>query len=770
MRLSILAFLAGVLLVQQFAELPSLAWGWIAVPVAMAALRWPRVALPLLFLLAGFCWATFRAGLVLDRALPDALEGVDLLIEGRIADLPVVQERGTRLVFDVEDARHDGVPVAIPHRVQLSLYGHAPSFHVGDRWQLTVRLRRPHGFQNPGGFDYEAHLFQQRIRATGYIREKPAAKHLAALADEPGWLMSYRLNRYRQVLSEHFRVLLDDHPFTGMVTAFANGDDDALRDEHWEILTRTGTSHLVAISGMNIGLVAGIAWFLARWLWSLPGWTVLWVPAPRVAAIGAILAAFAYAALSGFAIPTQRALVMLMAAFAGLLTDRRTSPSVLLMLALFVVLVFDPLAVLAAGFWLSFLAVAVILYAVGSVDGGGWKERLHAWGFVQWAVTLALMPVLLFLFQQVSVVGPIANLLAIPVVEIVVIPATLVGVVASVMLPDVIATLPLQLAARTLEFLWPALEFLSRWHGALWSQHAPPLWALVASLVGAGLLLLPRGYPGRWVGIVWFLPLFLTRPPSPQDGELWVTMLDVGQGLALAVRTANHALVYDTGARFGVRFDAGRSVVVPYLRHEGVRRVDRLIVSHGDNDHIGGAASLRAALPVGQVLSSVPQRLPGAQPCVAGQHWQWDGVRFEFLNPGNGSGLSGNNASCVLRMASSGGRVLLPGDIAARAERRLVHDHPAQLSVDLLVVPHHGSKTSSTESFLDAVRPRVALLPVGYRNRYRHPHPLVAQRYRERGIVLEDSPTAGAIEVRLGRGGMMIRRYRDGHRRYWHAR
>ncbi len=759
-----------MLLVQQLAELPSLAWGWLLAPLALAAGRWPRYVLPPLFLLAGLWWAGLRAGWILSESLPEALEGVDLVVEGRIADLPVPHERGVRFIFDVVQSHHDHRPVAIPRRLQLNVYGRAPPLAVGDRWRLTVRLRRPRGFQNPGGFDYEAHLLQQRIRATGYVRDAPAAVRLAALQQDRGWLLPYRLNRFRQELSERIQRLLAGHAFTAMVTAFANGDDDSISDAHWEVLNRTGTGHLVAISGMNIGLVAGIAYFLLRWLWSLPARTVLWLPAPRVAAVGALVAACGYAALAGFAIPTQRALAMLAVALGGLLLGRRTAPSVLLALALLAVLLFDPLAVLAAGFWLSFLAVAVILYVVGPMRGAGWLARLRAWGWLQWAVALGLLPVLLFLFQQVSVSGPLANLIAIPVVEIVVIPATLAGVVASLVLPDNVAALPLQLAATALEQLWPVLELLARWPGALWTQHAPPPWALWVALAGVVLLLLPRGYPARALGVIYLLPLFLARPAAPAAGELRLTLLDVGQGLAVTVRTASHALVYDTGARFSARFDAGRAVVVPYLRHAGVRRVDTLIVSHGDNDHIGGSASLRAMLPVDRVLSSVPERLPGSEPCRAGQAWEWDGVRFEMLHPPLDGSLAGNNRSCVLRVTGAHGRALLTGDIAERAERRLLREHAAQLPAELLVVPHHGSKTSSTGAFLDRVRPKVALLPVGYRNRYRHPHPKVVERYRERGIALVDSPAAGAIEARFGAAGFELRRHRDGHRRYWHRR
>ena len=767
-RISVLAFLVGILLVQQLAVLPSLAWAWLLLPIALAAWRWPRFGLPMFFLLAGFLWVTLRAGVLLADRLPTEFEGVDLRVEGRIADLPVATERGLRFAFDIERAWRGDRPAGVPRKVQLSIYGAAPALGVGDVWSFTVRLKRPHGFQNPGGFDYEAHLFQQRVRATGYVREHEPRRLIAppgTFAD--GVLPGYRLNRFRQLLSERIRVLLPGNQFAPMITAFANGDDDAIPGDQWQVLTHTGTGHLIAISGMNIGLVAGLVYFLARWLWSLPGVTVLWVPAPLMAAGCALLAALGYAALAGFAIPTQRALVMLAVALGGIYLRRRTSPSVLLAAALLAVLLVDPLAVMSPGFWLSFAAVAVILYALSGTDAKDWKERLIAWGHLQWAIAAGLLPLLLFLFQQVSLSGPFANLAAIPVVELVVIPATLLGVAGSFLLPDSLAAWPFLLAAKAMSLLWYLLELLARIEGSQWIQHNPPPWTLGAALVGILLLLAPRGVPARWLGTVWLLPMFLVRPSLPAPGEAWLTLLDVGQGLSAVVQTAGHTLVYDTGARLSARFDAGRAVVVPFLRHAGVARVDMLIVSHGDNDHIGGSASLLAAVPVTRVLSSVPERLANAEDCHHGQAWEWDGVRLAIVHPQSDGRLAGNNRSCVLRVEGRFGAVLLPGDIAAKAERDLLSRAGEPLRADILVVPHHGSKTSSTETFLDTVRPQVALLPVGYRNRYRHPHPMVVARYRERGIVLEDSASGGAIRVELGNRGLRLNRYRETHRRYW---
>ena len=767
-RLAALGFLGGVLLVQQLPALPSLAWAGLLVPLAGLAWRWPRLFLPLLFLLTAVLWSTFRAGLVLAEQLPLALEGQDLRVEGRIAGIPAPTEHGVRFAFDIESARSGDDPVTVPRRVQLSTYDPLPALAVGDRWQFTVRLKRPRGFQNPGGFDYEAYLLQQRLRATGYVRDHEPPQRLATLG-EAGGSPAHHLNRFRQQLSLRIGAALPGHAFAPMITAFANGDDDSIPDHHWEVLTRTGTGHLIAISGMNIGLVAGLVFMLARWLWSLTGVGVLWLPAPRVAAVSALLAATGYAALAGFAIPTQRALVMLAAGLLGVLLGRRTAPSVLLAMALLAVLVFDPLAVLAPGFWLSFAAVAVILYVVtGGRSSPGWRARALAFGRVQWAVTLGLLPLLLFIFQQASVASPLANLAAIPVVELVVIPATLLGVLGLFTLPDVLAVWPLLIAGTALEWLWPLLEALARWPAALWAQAAPAPWALVAAGVGVALLLAPRGYPARWVGGIWLLPLALAPPAAPSAGEVWLTLLDVGQGLSAVVRTAGHTLVFDTGARFSARFDLGRAVLVPYLRHAGVGRVDVLVVSHGDNDHIGGSQSLLAALPVTEVLSSVPERIGGsARACAAGQTWEWDAVRFEILHPEPGAAASDNDGSCVLRIESRFGRVLLPGDIEAGTEHALVATRPEAIRAEVLVVPHHGSRSSSSESFVEQVGPQLALVPVGHRNRYRHPHPDVVARYRERGIRLEDSAHAGALEVRVTGAGVQVDRHRERHRRYW---
>jgi competence protein ComEC len=341
------------------------------------------------------------------------------------------------------------------------------------------------------------------------------------------------------------------------------------------------------------------------------------------------------------------------------------------------------------------------------------------------------------------------------------------GTLCLVLLPQIISSLLFQFAAWVMGLLWKALEYLAGLEHGLWVQHAPVSLALAAGLIGAAWLLMPRGWPARWVGTIGLLPLFLVRPPGPSAGEVWLTLLDVGQGLAAVVRTHQHALIFDTGARFSARFDAGRAVLVPYLHATGVDDLDVLLVSHGDNDHIGGAQSLLAAFPAKHILSGVPERLPDAEQCHAGQTWRWDDVDFTILNPPEESSFRGNNAGCALLVTGPHGTLLLPADIETEAEQSLLEIWNGGLHADVLVAPHHGSKTSSTEAFIDAVQPQLTLLPVGYRNRYKHPHPTVVERYQQRGIRLLDSPASGAITVKMGQPGMEVSSYRQDAKRYW---
>ncbi len=786
MRQGMFVFLGGILLVQGLPQLPlqeTVRWSsaWALILLGIILLLIIRVSplwrLPLWFA-AGSLWALWHAGTGLATALPPALEGRDLRVTGVIEGIPRRSEDGVRFFLRVE--RFEDAPgfTDLPQRLRLSWYGRrVPALVAGERWRFTVRLKRPRGFMNPGGFDYEGWLFRQGVRATGYVRAGAGHERLAPPPSWPvsSWSLRWSLDRLRQALYREIDTRLAGWELRGLVAALAMGERQGIQEHHWQVLRGTGTTHLMAISGLHVGMVAGLAFWLVRWGWSRVPALSLYLAAPRAAAVAALLAAGVYAALAGFSVPTQRALIMVGVAMVSWFFQTRWRPGDVLALALWGVLWWDPLSVLSAGLWLSFAAVAGILFAMGgrpAARGAWWR-----WGRLHWVAALGVAPLSLWFFHQQALAAPLANFLAVPWVGLLVVPCALLGAVLLPLWPAAGEVL-LQAAVLCLSGLWPVLEAMAAWPGAQWF-HAPPAWGLAVAVVAVLLCLAPRGLPGRWLGVLGLLPLVLPLQPRPAEGELWFTLLDVGQGLAAVAQTREHVLVYDTGPRYSDRFDAGSAVLVPFLRSRGIRRVDLLVLGHGDRDHSGGAATLLAALPVARILASAPARVPPAAgwegpppaPCRAGQHWRWNGISFHMLHPQPVSDLRGNDASCVLRIRAGRHAVLLPGDIERRGERALLRHHRAGLASQILVVPHHGSRTSSTPAFVAAVRPDYALFAVGYRNRYRLPAAAVVQRYRAQGSRLLDSARHGAMHFRLGGTGELPapQLYRSMARRYWHG-
>ena len=779
----ILAFAAGIWWLQQQAALPALAWAAALIPgVLLLVLRgghrlW-RVLRWLLILVwcaaAGFMWAAACAQWRLADALPAAWEGRDITVTGVISSLPQSYERSVRFEFHVEQVLTPGAHV--PQRIVLSWWGAAargetpavlPVVHPGERWQLTVRLKRPHGFANPHGFDYEAWLLERGIRATGYVRPKGGHHRLQAMVHAPG----YWVETLRERMRDRIQRVLGPAPAAGVIAALAMGDQRAIPPEQWQVFTRTGVNHLMSISGLHVTMLSGLVFALVNFAWRRNPRLTLAVPAVKAAAVAGLLAALGYALLAGFAVPAQRTVFMLAVVAAALWLGRATAASPVLAGALLAVLVIDPWAVLAPGFWLSFGAVAIIMLV--SVNRLRQPQWLVTWGRVQWAVTLALVPPLLAMFQQVSLVSPIANALAIPLISLVVVPLALIGLVIPV---DAI----LQLAQWLMAWCLTALQWLSALPDAAWEQHAPPAWTVVVALTGAVWLLLPRGFPARWIGAFAFLPMLLIVPAPPPQGVLRLTVLDVGHGLAVTAQTRHHALLFDTGPAFGPAADSGNRIIVPFLRASGIRRLDTLIVSHDDVDHSGGAMSVLQAVPVAAVLSSLPDFDPlvllstSEQRCAAGQAWTWDAVDFEILHPQPAShgdpGLKDNDRSCVLKITTAGGSVLIPADIERRSERMLLATVPEKLRADVLIAPHQGSKSSSSREFVQAVAPRAVIFPVGYRNAFKHPHPEVVARYRQLGSAWYRTDEGGAIGFELRAGTpLMVSRYRDRYVRYWHA-
>ncbi|MFO1379541.1 MAG: DNA internalization-related competence protein ComEC/Rec2 [Chitinivorax sp.] len=760
----LLAFVAGVALLQIQPQLQPPGTVLACMPLALLAaalpLRWRPAGHLLLALALGFGWANLRAGWRMADQLGTQWEGRDLDLQMVVADLPQPAERGVRLRAEVESVAPAGAQV--PRHIQLSDYAaeRLQQYRPGQRWQVTVRLKRPHATLNPHNFDAESWMLQQNIRATGYIRS-------ARLLDTQVWQPACLLHRLRDQLRHSMQTTLGSRPYAGLVIALVVGDQQAIPQTQWTLFARTGLTHLVSISGLHISLVAGLLAAATFRLWRRSPSLPLRLPARKAALLAGGATALGYALLAGFSVPTQRTLYMLLIAGWALWSGRSLSVWLILCLALACVALLDPWAVLAPGFWLSFGAVAWLVWAGSNrLRPPHW---LRHWLNLQWALTLGLAPALLLLFQQLPLVAPLANALAIPLIGSIATPLCLLGA----------AFPPALLPAHWLiEQTMQPIGWLASWPPLLWQQPEPPPWALLLALPACIWLTLPRGWPARWLALPALLPL-LWPPQSPlASGSYRLTMLDIGQGTAVVIRTAHRSLLYDTGPAFSSEADSGNRSILPYLRGEGVAQLDGLVLSHDDTDHTGGAASVLGGMPTGWLLHSLPGRSPllarpGTRPlaCLAGQRWQWDGVSFTTLAPTAASlsraDLKDNDRSCVIRVSAACGTALLTADIERGSEQQLLAGQAALLPADVLLVPHHGSKTSSGEDFVAAVAPRYALVSAGYRNRYGHPRADVLQRYYQQHSEILRTDRDGAVEMSCTDQGWELQRWRTQQRRYW---
>lgn len=783
MRCAVAGFVLGAAWLQACASLPALALTLAC--LACGCLLWAVLRGPLRGLCAGalfgFCWAALVAGLAMAPHLAKQDEGRDVTVVGTVDSLPYRFEQGVRFNFKVEQVLEPRLQV--PPRVALSWYnglraGARPAGDVrpGERWQLTVRLQRPHGNANPDGFDYEVWLLEQGVRATGYVRPAPGNQRIDPFVASPGNVVE----RVRSTLRERIVRALPGKEYASVIVALVIGDQRGIDQSDWVVFNKTGVSHLISISGLHITMAAGLFALAVSSLWRRSFFTgaqlPLLLPAQKVAALAGAAIALLYVLLAGFGVPAQRTLYMLSVVAAALWFGRIASVTHVLCAALGLVVLLDPWAMLWPGFWLSFAAVAVILYASAGRIGaepagliGAWRAAVRT----QYAVTLGLVPLTMLLFGQVSLVSPIANALAIPVVSFVVTPLALIGA----LLPEPVCAVVLSVAHAVLAWLAHVLGWLGEQRLAVWAAPQPPWWLFAFAAAGTAWMLAPRGWPHRWAGAAALVPLFTQAPAHPREGEFSVTAFDVGQGMALLVETHGHRLLYDTGPQYGPDSNGGNRVIAPYLKARGIGTLDGMIVSHSDTDHAGGAIALLQTMRVGWLASSLWPSSPIVRAaarhvrCEAGQRWTWDGIDFEMLHPSAASyrdpALKANARSCTLRVAGSTHSMLLAGDIEAAQEAALVAQAGGKLAADVLLAPHHGSGTSSTAPFLHAVGPHVAVFQVGYRNRYHHPKPQVYERYGALRIQRLRTDESGAVTLDFG-GALAAREYRREHARYWY--
>ena len=794
MRLVITAFIAGGSLllflphVPQYSVLACAFGSILSLSVALKSTSSIRVRFISVLVLAfclGFAWNVRYIEERLDNILKSELEGRDLILEGRIAALPQSRPDGAKFAFAVDQILMGQQRVEVfPKKIYLSWQPawrnpqHIPEIIPAQKWRFKVKLKQPYGTLNPHVFDFERWAFHQNYGASGVVKSG------ILLLDPKIGLLEFelRMELARWKLRKKIQDLLpQDAPYVGVIIALVMGDQNAIDQKDWQVFNATGIGHLISISGLHVTMLAGVGAAIARFIWRR-SYLPLLIPVSKVAAAGGFLTAFVYAWLAGFQIPAQRTMYMVAVVGFALWSSRNPRSFDIWWWALFVVLLVDPMASYTPGFWLSFGAVAAILYAMGNSVGllgiptgkefeVHWTKRMIQAIFeacrIQAVVTLALLPLTLYWFYQVSIVSPLANAIAIPIVSYIVTPLAIAGA----LLPELIGRWLLLAAHTSMEYLSECLYWMANWHwSVLWKQQ-PEWWALLISVIGIVHAIRPGplmlSWRSRAAALCLLIPLFVrSNNPDISSGQFIATVFDIGQGTAVLIETASRKLLYDTGPIQGKKDDAGQRILLPYLQARGIDQIDRMVISHSDSDHIGGAASLLKQIHFASMMGSLPSGNPLLQslqsmgvtsiPCRYGQFWIWDDVEFYIWHPHENilfeSEYSSkpNEMSCVLEVRNRDASFWLTGDVERSGEAQIV-DRLTQNTLNqigdrelILMAPHHGSKTSSSEALLKRLSPDLAFAQNGYANRYGHPHPVVTARYQSLGIPFEQTPKTGA--------------------------
>lgn len=753
------SFLLGVLLFQTSRELPS-AFCLLWLPATLLlGLKYSRT-LPLFIGSLGYVWSYLFALLIIYPQLASELEGENLQITGSVVEVKSQSKQYTQFTFYPDKRSIREWNSRIPEKIALSWYRPAQIIHSDQVCQFVVRLKRHWRYANPGSIDREKYMFVRGISARGYVRsgqchsdEKIATKVLSLRQQ---WIFA-------------FSAISSDYQYSNLMEALTFGYRDNINQNQWQVLRETGTSHLLAISGLHLSAISFVVFFIASRLARCSAWVCERMPAQCIGAIFAMVAAVFYAYLAGFSLPTQRALIMVSVGLVAILLRKPVVNFAVFSTALLVVLVINPLAVLSAGFWMSFLAVLFIFIILKCTENRSKAMRII---LVQCYLGAALFPISLLFFSQASLISPLVNLLAIPAVSFILLPLLLFTQI--LFLLNIAISLSLfEVLDHLFAWLWWCLQQSANYQYASFEFY-PTLFGVLAYELGLFMLILPKDLPARKLAWIFLPAVFLIREPALQSNQMRVTILDVGQGLSVVVETAHHSLVYDAGPRFLSGFNTGSAVVLPYLRSRGIKRVDLGIVSHNDNDHAGGMHSLIEDKAIDRLMVSNHADLYSPKPaklCRVGDQWSWDGVIFKVLHPSATWQSNDNNRSCVLQIIHPAGVVLLTGDIENSAEKSLVDQYGDKLASDLIIVPHHGSKSSSSYRLLNRVRPQTAVFSVGYRNKYGFPHATIMQRYQELGTQLVDTIEEGAVTFLFDSESGLQKQtgYRLQHKRYWHS-
>ena len=709
--------------------------------------KYKNISITIISFVVGFVWMGLFSQYIINTKIADIYFDKPIVIEGKIDNLPVQTDNRYKFIINTHKP--------FKSKITLAWYGEdTPELKAGDIWQLLVKLKPVNGYQNMGGFDYEKWLFEKKIVATGYVKKYNNNKIIK---------QGLSVNRLRQYIKNKINPSLANLEFKGLISSLIIGDRSSIQNKHWDILQATSTTHLSVISGLHIGLIAGLFFVIVQFLWCRLNQFSQTIPAKIIAAYFGIIAAFLYTLIAGFSIPTERALIMASMVFISIILRRQHNFFKLYGLALILVLIKNPFNVFNIGFWLSFYVVGIILYVVSQHRN---KSLLYRSINLQLVISIATIPLISWFFTTGSTLSPIANLIAIPTFSFSVIPLSLLGGFFDVLGLSYFANIIFAITNQILILLFKILEYLKDFDFNQWNHIQASTLDLIIFIIAILILILPKGLKLRWMAVA-PLALIIFNPQTKLDENFaLITTLDVGQGLSHVVQTKNHTLLFDTGNIYPSGFNLGTSVINPYLKFKNIKKLDKIIISHNDKDHIGGLKGVLKEFKANQILASDYKKIPQAKPCISGQKWQWDGVLFEILNPSEQNKLNNNNNSCVLKISTLKHTILLTADIEIETEEFLINTIKSKLDSDILIVPHHGSKTSSSHKFLQAVSPNIAIVSSGFKNKYKHPNNQIINRYKKYNIEVLNTSCTGQIEIYL-KDKITINKYRENNARYY---